>query len=92
MRETNEYAIEWVIGDKTATCTVPENTAMNNKLTRLAEEYPQEVEIVNSELFHVPARWLRISPPRKMSEEQRQQASERLKKARNALNTEEENG
>lgn len=92
MRETNEYAIEWVIGDKTATCTVPENTAMNNKLTRLAEEYPQEVEIVNSELFHVPARWVRISPQRKMSEEQRQQASERLNKARNALNTEEENG
>lgn len=91
MRETNEYAIEWVIGDKTATCTVPENTAMNNKLTRLAEEYPQEVEIVNSELFHVPAMWVRISPPRKMSEEQIQQASERLKKARNALNTEEEN-
>lgn len=91
MRETNEYAIEWVIGDKTATCTVPENTALNNKLTRLAEEYPQEVEIVNSELFHVPARWVRISPQRKMSEEQRQQASERLKKARNAQNTEEEN-
>ena len=92
MRETNEYVIEWVIGDEKATCTVPENTAMNNKLTRLAEEYPQDVEVVNSELFHVPVKWVRISPPRKMSEEQRQKASERLKNARNALNTEEENG
>jgi hypothetical protein len=92
MRETNEYVIEWVIGDEKATCTVPENTALNNKLTRLAEEYPQEVEIINSELFRVPARWVKISPPRKMSEEQRQQASERLKNARNALNTVEENG
>jgi hypothetical protein len=52
----------------------------------------EEVKIINSELFHVPARWVRISPPRKMSEEQRQKASERLKNARNALNTEKENG
>lgn len=91
MRETNEYAIEWVIGDETATCTVPENTKMNNKLTRLAEEYPQDVQIINSELFHVPSKWVKISPPRKMTEEQRQQASERLKMARDVHNIEEEN-
>ncbi len=84
MRETNEYAIEWVCGDKVATATVPEGTAMNNRLTKLAEKYPSDVQIINSELFHVPSSWVKINPPKQMSDEQREKLAERLKKAREA--------
>ncbi len=80
MRETNEYALEWVVGDKVATVTVPESTAMNNKILKLMEKYPDEVEMVNSELFHIPVKWIKITPPRQMTEEQIEELRERFKK------------
>ena len=80
MRETNEFAIEWVVGDKTATVTVPEGTALNNKLLRLMEKYPDEVEMVNSELFHCPSSWVKISPPKQMSEQQIESARIRMQR------------
>jgi hypothetical protein len=81
---TNEFCIEWVKGDPTATVTAPEGSALNTRLTRLAEEYPKEVEVVNSELFHVPYKWVRINPPMKLSEEEKKRRAELLKRNRNA--------
>ena len=78
---TNEFCIEWVKGDSTATVTAPEGSALNTRLTKLAEEYPDEVDVRNSELFHVPVKWVKVSPPprRTYTEEQKQQARERMK-------------
>ena len=78
---TNEFCIEWVKGDSTATVTAPEGSALNTRLTKLAEEYPDEVDVRNSELFHVPVKWVKVSPPprRTNTEEQKQKARERMK-------------
>ena len=81
---TNEFCIEWVKGDSTATVTAPEGSALNTRLTRLAEEYPEEVEVINSELFHIPYKWVRINPPMKLSEEEKKRRAELLKHNRNA--------
>lgn len=82
MRETNEYAIEWVLGDTVATATVPESTALNNKLKRLSEKYPDKVKVINSELFHIPSTWVKVNPPRQMSDEQKEELRERIKQIR----------
>lgn len=81
---TNEFCIEWVKGDSAATVTAPEGSALNTRLTKLAEEYPDEVEVINSELFHIPYKWVRINPPMKLSEEEKKRRAELLKHNRNA--------
>lgn len=83
MRSTNEFVIEWILGVNRATATVPEGTALNTELVKLAEKYPNDVEIVNSELFHVPAKWVHVRAPRQVSEEQRENARELMKALRN---------
>lgn len=86
MRETNEFVIEWVAGDKTATCTLPEGSALNNRLTRLAEKYPSDIQILNSELFHVNSSWIKINPPKQISDEQKEALAERMRKVRKVKN------
>ena len=81
----DEFAIEWVKGAEYAGVTAPSGTALKSKLLRLARENPNEVEIMvenqDGSLFaHIPVRYVKISPPKKMSEEQREAASERFKK------------
>ena len=80
----NEFAIEWVKGVEYAGVTVPSGTALKSKLFRLAKENPDEVKIItenkDGSLFaHVPVNYIKISPPKKMSEEQKEAASERFK-------------
>lgn len=62
-----------------------------NKIKKLAKSYPNEVIITNmfiqsgkeySVSANIPKKYLRISPPRKVSEEQRKKMSERLKAVR----------
>jgi peptidoglycan hydrolase CwlO-like protein len=79
MRETNEFALEWVIGDKIATVTVPEGTKMNNRIKELKEKFPDQVEECNSELFHIPVSWIKINPTRQMSDERREALSNRMR-------------
>lgn len=80
----NEFAIEWVKGAEYAGVTVPSGTALKSKLLRLAEEHPDEVKIMaenddGSIFAHIPVRYIKISPPKKMSDEQKEAASERFK-------------
>lgn len=80
----NEFSIEWVKGAEYAGVTVPSGTALKSKLLRLAEKNPDEVKIVvenkDGSLFaHVPVNYIKISPPRQVSEEQKEAASERFK-------------
>lgn len=81
----NEFCIEWIKGNDYAGVTVPSGTALKNKLLRYAEERPDEVKIEalnqdGSAFIKVPVNWVKISPPRKVSEEQREAAGERFRK------------
>lgn len=81
----NEFAIEWTKKDDYAGVTVPSGTALKNKLLRYAEERPDEVKIEalnqdGSAFIKVPVKWVKISPPRKISEEQREAMGERARK------------
>ena len=58
-----------------------------NKVKKLKEEHPDDVKILaenedGSICARLPIKYLKISAPRKVSEEQRRAASERFKKLR----------
>lgn len=81
----DEFAIEWTKGSNCAGVTVPSGTALKSKLLRLAEQNSNEVKIISANedgsLFaHIPINYIKISPPKKISDEQREAASERFKK------------
>ncbi|MBD5534590.1 MAG: hypothetical protein HDQ99_02805 [Lachnospiraceae bacterium] len=80
----DEFAIEWTKGSNYAGVTVPSGTALKSKLLRLAERNPNEVKIMaeneDGSLFaHIPVRYIKLSPPKKMSDEQKEAASERFR-------------
>ena len=81
----NEFAIEWIKGRDYAGVTVPSGTALKSKLMRYADERPDEVKLMvenndGSAFFHIPINYIKVSPPRKVSEEQREAAGERFRK------------
>ena len=56
-------------------------------IRKLAEKHPEDCQIIadnedGSICAHVPVAWIRISPPRQYTEEQRQQMGERLRQNR----------
>ena len=81
----NEFAINWLKGGKYAEITVPASTALKNKLLRLKEKRPDEVTHVienkdGSMVCHVPISYIKVSPPRQVTEKQRNSARERFQK------------
>ena len=81
----NEFAIEWTKDRDYAGVTVPSGTALKSKLMRYAQERPDEVKLMaenkdGSAFFHIPISYVKVSPPRKVSEAQREAAGERLRK------------
>lgn len=81
----NEFAIEWTKGADYAGVTAPTGTALKNKLMRLSEERPEEVKVMaenedGSAFFHVPVNYVKVSPQRFVSEEQKEAAGERFRK------------
>lgn len=81
----NEFCIEWIKGNDYAGITVPSGTALKSKLMKYAEERPDEVKVMvensdGSAFFHVPINYIKVSPPRKVSEAQREAAGERFRK------------
>lgn len=92
----NEFSIEWIKGSDYAGVTTPSGTALKNRLMRYAEEKPDEVKIMaenedGSAFFHVPVSYVKVSPPRKVSEAQREAAGERFRKMWEEKKTEENN-
>lgn len=84
MDSMNEFSIEWIKGAEYAGVTVPSGTALKSKLLKLAENNPDDVKIVvvnkdGSVFAHIPINYIKISPPKKVSDEQRERASERFK-------------
>lgn len=81
----NEFAINWIKGGKYAEITVPSGTALKSKLLKYAKERPDEVNhaIENrdgSMVCHVSVSYIKVSPPRQVTEEQRNAARERFQK------------
>ena len=63
-----------------------------NKIKKLKEEHPDDVKIISenkdgSICAKLPVKFLKISAPRKVSEEQRQAARERFKKIRENMSS-----
>lgn len=65
------------------------NVGLMNKLRGLMEEYP-EVKLVRQDYdmleVEVPKRWIKVSPPRRVSEETKQKMAQRLTEYRKNLN------
>ena len=81
----NEFCIEWIKGNDYAGVTVPSGTALKSKLMRYAQERPDEVKLMaenkdGSAFFHIPISYVKVSPPRKVSEAQREAAGERFRR------------
>ena len=78
--------IEWLKGQNCVTVTLSQGRYIS-KVKKLAEKYPNEVEIVvenkdGSIVAHIPLRYIKISRPKEMTEEQKQKAAERLQRVR----------
>ena len=78
MKENN---IEWLNGQQTVTVTLSQGRFIN-KVKKLAEQR-EDVQIVaeNSDgsiCAHLPLKFIKISAPRQLTEEQKEQARERL--------------
>lgn len=83
----NENAIEWLDSRDKATVTL-HGGRLKNRVLRLAEEYPEEVEIRREPdenggflVAKIPAKWVKITPPRRLelTDEQKEELRERLK-------------
>lgn len=89
MADFKETVMGYVVGEKQASFCSAEKKWIN-KIIKLKETHPDEVHIDyypenNSGvlLAHIPAKWLKIGPPRQMSEEQKAAAAERMKAMHN---------
>ena len=80
----NENCIEWLNNQKEITLSLCQEKWIN-KIKKLHINNPDDVEIIaenvdGSICAKLPISFLKISPPRQVTEEQRQLASERFKK------------
>ena len=84
--ENTENMIEFISGTRTATVTFT-NQKHINRIKKLYEERGDEFKYLKentdgSVCAKIPLKWVKISPPKQMSEEAKQAASERFKKMR----------
>lgn len=93
----NENAIEWLDSRDKATVTL-HGGRLKNRVLRLAEEYPDEVEIRREPdenggflVAKIPVKWVKITPPRRLelTDEQKEALAERLSVARASRNVSE---
>jgi adenylate kinase family enzyme len=81
----NENVIEWLTGSDTVLVTFSQKKYVN-KIKKLAETREDVViETENKDgsiLARLPLKYIKITPPRVMTEEQRNQVRERLEKYR----------
>lgn len=80
----NEFAINWLKGADYVEISAPSGSALKSRLLALSEKYPDEVTkiIINKDgsiFCHVPVSYVKISHPRKVSEEQKEAAAERFR-------------
>lgn len=81
--DCGENNIEFLKGATTATVCFSQGRYVT-RIRKLAESHPDECKILytNSDgsiVAHIPTKWVKISPTRKVSDKQKEAASERLK-------------
>lgn len=86
MAELRETAWNHLAGEKIGTFYTAEPKWIK-RVVVWAQKYPDDVKIIahnkdGSVLAHITTKWLKISPPRQVSEEVRQAAAERMRKMR----------
>lgn len=82
-----DVTIGWEKGDKFAEANLPAGHRLNNKLQKLHEQRPEDFPTfyLNSDgslYAKFPISWVKISPPKQLSEEQIEIAKKNLEKAR----------
>lgn len=80
-----ENAIEWIKDGERATLTLSQRRTIS-RVKRLAAKYPERCKILvenkdGSVYAHIPTSWIKISPPRELTESQIEVAKENLLKA-----------
>ncbi len=80
----NEFAIAWVKGADYAEVSAPSGSALKSKLLSLSEKYPDEVTniVINKDgaiFCHVPVSYVKVSHPKRVSDEQKEAAAERFR-------------
>lgn len=83
--DVTENVIEWEKDSKQVTVTLSQKS-MISKIKKLAEARPEECQIIaenkdNSIVAHVPRKWIKISPPKEVSEKQKEAAMLNISKA-----------
>ena len=84
MADLRENAIEWINGQERVTVTLSQGRYIS-KVKRLAEKFPEEVEIVKINedgtiLAHIPLSYIKINrASRNLTEEEREELSERAR-------------
>lgn len=79
-----ENVIEFIENEKRATVTFSQGR-FKTRIRKLAVEHPEECQIVaenkdGSICAHVPVGWIKINPTRQLSDEQRSELAERMKR------------
>lgn len=82
----NENVIEWVKDGKTATLSLTQGRTIS-RVMKLAKSRPEECKIIaqnadGSICAKVPVGWIKISPIKEVSEEQKEAARVRMKEMR----------
>lgn len=85
----NENVIEFLLDKKTATVTFSQGR-YKSKIKKLAQSHPEECEIVaenkdGSICAHIPVAWVKIIPPRQLTEEQKKVIATRLGNSRTTV-------
>lgn len=81
--DCGENNIEFLRNSETATVCFSQGRYVS-RIKKLSEQYPDECKIMytnadGSIVAHVPTRWIKVSPTRKVSDEQREASSQRFK-------------
>ena len=79
-----ENVIEFIENEKRATVTFSQGR-FKTRIRKLAAEHPEECQIMKenkdgSLLAHIPVSWIKINPTRQLSDEQRKELAERMKR------------
>ena len=82
MDRCNENVIEFLKNQERATITFSQGR-YKSRIRKLAKEHPEACGIVaknpdGSIYAHIPTSWIKISPPKEVSETQRERARERM--------------
>lgn len=81
-----ENVIEFIENEKRATVTFSQGR-FKSRIRKLAAEHPEECQVVKenkdgSLLAHIPVSWIKISPVKEVSEEQRERARQNMLRMR----------